>query len=150
MSSPSPTATTARGIRIILGLLAALLLSAGTAACNKEQRPLEAFFYANQERTERNLGVLRWDDELATKAQQWANRLAQSGTLAHSTLTDGVTGGWNRLGENVGSGGDVHNVHDGFMNSPDHRAAILGNFDRAGMGVVERGGKVWVVQVFEG
>lgn len=149
MSSASPTAARRRmSARLLLGLLAVALLSLTAAACNKEQRPFEAFYYVNKERSSRHLGVLRWDDELAAKAQQWAEHLADAGTLSHSTLTDGVSAGWRRLGENVGSGGDVHEVHDGFMGSSSHRAAILGNFDRAGMGVVEQGGKIWVVEVF--
>lgn len=151
MSSASPTATSRRTtIRLALGILAIVLVSLGSTACNKEQRPFEAFFYANQERTDHRLGVLRWDDELAAKAQSWAEHLADTGSLSHSRITDGVSGEWNRLGENVGSGRDVNAVHDGFMKSSSHRAAILGNFDRAGMGVVEKSGKVWVVQVFEG
>jgi len=132
----------------MLGVLAVALLSLAAAACNKEQRPYEAFYYVNKERAARHLGVLRWDDELAAKAQQWAEHLANIGSLAHSTLSDGVSSGWTKLGENVGSGGDVRDVHDGFMGSSTHRAAILGSFDRAGMGVVERNGKTWVVEVF--
>lgn len=149
MSSASPTAARRpAGARFALGLLAVVLLCLGTAACNKEQRPYEAFFYANKERAAHRLGALRWNDELAAKAQRWAEHLADLGSLAHSTLTDGVSSGWKRLGENVGSGGDVSEVHDGFMGSPTHRAAILGNFEQAGVGVVERNGKMWVVEVF--
>ena len=150
MSTASPTRARRRpATRLVVAFLGLALLTAASAACNKEQRPFEAFFYVNQERTDHRLPVLRWDDELAAKAQAWANHLADAGSLSHSVLTDGISAGWNRLGENVGSGGDVHGVHDGFMNSSTHRSAILGNFERAGMGVVERGGKVWVVQVFE-
>jgi uncharacterized protein YkwD len=127
------------------------LLIGFAGGCTKDQQPLESLFYVNKARESSRLPDLAWSDQLAAKAQAWAERMAGSNQLAHSNLADGVGGGWSQLGENVGCGGTVHDVHDGFMNSPTHRAAILGRqFSSVGIGVAERGGKVWVAQVFEG
>jgi uncharacterized protein YkwD len=134
-----------------MALLGIALISALMGWCTKDQRPLESFYYLNRERTDAHLPKVEWNDQLAVKAQRWANRMAATDQLAHSNLTDGVGGGWSRLGENVGCGGAVHEVHEGFMGSPVHRAAILGReYTSVGIGVAESHGKVWVAQVFEG
>ena len=95
--------------------------------------------------------ALGWNNTLAAKAQAWADHMAATNTLSHSVLTQGVGGGWSTLGENVGTGGAVHDVHVGFMNSPVHRADILNpSFSSMGVGVAQNGGRVWVAEVFEG
>jgi len=134
-----------------MALMGIGLLVGMAGACTKDQQPLESLFYVNKARAAAHLPDLAWNDQLAAKAQAWAERMASSDQLAHSNLVDGVGRGWSQLGENVGCGGGVHDVHDGFMNSPTHRAAILGReFSSVGIGVAERGGKVWIAQVFEG
>ena len=135
-----------RAVLAALGLALVVLLTAcmssGQTAVHNE---------LNADRKAHGLRTLPTHDALNKKAQAWAERMAGSNQLAHSNLADGVGGGWSQLGENVGCGGTVHDVHDGFMNSPTHRAAILGRqFSSVGIGVAERGGKVWVAQVFEG
>ena len=60
-----------------------------------------------------------------------------------------VTTAWQRIGENVGVGYSVSSLHDAFMNSSGHRANILGDFNRVGVGVVhEASGRIWVTVVF--
>ena len=44
---------------------------------------------------------------LTAKAQAWAAHMAATGCLCHSNLTDGVSVGWRKLGENVGRGPSV-------------------------------------------
>ena len=151
MTSASPTTARRTPARVVVALLGIVLLTAATAACNREQQPIESFFYVNQERTAHDLSVLRWDGELAAKAQAWAERLAATRTLQHSRLTDGIFGTWNALGENVGFARTVDETHVGFMNSPRHRDAILnGQFTSMGVGVASNGGLTFVVQVFRG
>jgi uncharacterized protein YkwD len=53
------------------------------------------------------------------------------------------------LGENVGVGPDLESVHRAFLGSSSHRHTLLGAaYERIGLGVVRRGGEVYVTQVF--
>jgi putative cell wall-binding protein len=79
-------------------------------------------------------------------------RMAARGTLYHNPdLRTDVTArvpDWQRAGENVGTGGDVASLHQAFMNSPGHRANVLGDYNYVGLGVVEVDGVTWVTEVF--
>ncbi len=82
-----------------------------------------------------------WSPELAAKATSWAQHLADTGTLAHSVLTQGVPAGWHALGENVGYAGVGRSVHSGFLNSPEHRQNMLNPKWRVmGIGAVHASG----------
>jgi uncharacterized protein YkwD len=133
-------------------VLAGIGVALGLTACNAAQQPREDFFYVNRERVTQGVGQLGWNPQLAAKAQAWAQHMADSNTLAHSSLTAGVTGSWSTLGENVGTGGAVGDVHTGFMDSPEHRDNIMaGKYSSMGVGVAQSaGGRVWVVEEFEG
>jgi uncharacterized protein YkwD len=152
MSSTSPRTTRNRpASRVVMALMGIGLIVGMAGACTKDQQPLESLFYVNKARESAHLPDLAWNDQLAAKAQAWAERMASTNQLAHSNLVDGVGRGWSYLGENVGCGGGVHDVPEGFMNSKTHRDAILGSeFSSVGIGVAERGGKIWIAQVFEG
>jgi uncharacterized protein YkwD len=152
MSQSSPATTRNRpAARLVMALMGIGLIVGMAGACTKDQQPYESLFYVNDARSKAHLPDLTWNENLARKAQAWADRMASTNQLAHSNLVEGVDGGWSHLGENVGCGGSVHDVHDGFMASKTHRDAILGReFSSVGVGVAERGGKIWVAQVFEG
>ena len=152
MSSSSPRTTRNRpATRLVMALMGIGLIVGMASSCTKDQQPLESLFYVNKAREAANLPDLKWNETLAAKAQAWAERMAGSGQLAHSNLVQGVGRGWSHLGENVGCGGAVNEVHSGFMGSKTHRDAILGReFTSVGIGVAERGGKIWIAQVFEG
>ena len=51
---------------------------------------------------------------------------------------------WQLIGENIGTGFAVQSLHDSFMASGGHRANILGNYNRVGIGVVTQGERIWV------
>jgi uncharacterized protein YkwD len=149
MSSSSTTRTT-RARRLVF-ILAGVGIVLGLSACNAAQQPREDFFYVNRERVTQGEGQLGWNQQLADKAQAWAQHMADTNTLSHSSLTDGVTGNWSTLGENVGTGGAVGDIHTGFMNSPEHRDNIMsGRYTSMGVGVVTVGQRVWVAEEFEG
>lgn len=136
--------------RVVVATLALVLPAAALAACTPEQNRSSAVVFVNQERAARGLRGVSWSDDLGRKAQQWAGVLADRGVLQHSKLDDGVDPGWRALGENVGYGGTVKSVHDQFMSSKIHRDAIMnGVYRNIGIGVVERGGRTYVVQVFK-
>ncbi len=52
-------------------------------------------------------------------------------------------------GENIAKHMSVKSAHDGFMNSPGHRANVLNkNFNKVGLGFVEKGNYLYVTQWF--
>jgi uncharacterized protein YkwD len=94
----------------------------------------------NQSRGSAGLGALDLSARLSRRAHQHSLQMAQSNTLFHSVSVPG--------GENVGYAGSLQEVHGLLMNSPSHRANILGRFDRVGVGVVRGNGLVWVTEIF--
>jgi len=140
----------------VLLALGLLLLSTPSTA---EAAPPKIVLNANQTAAKNALNrdrkayklsllVSRLDAQL--KAQAWANQLARDGYLHHSKLTDGITGRWCSLAENVGkSTYGIADVEARFMQSPIHRKNILtARFNSVGIGYATGGGNVYVVQVF--
>ncbi|GMQ98913.1 MAG: hypothetical protein BMS9Abin17_1447 [Acidimicrobiia bacterium] len=88
-----------------------------------------------------------WD--LADDARAHSAAMAAKGSIYHNPGLAGVTSGWTTLGENVGVGFDVNQLHQAFMDSAGHRSNILGDFNYVGVGVkVDDAGLVWVTVVF--
>jgi uncharacterized protein YkwD len=143
-------ATTRRRLRtrgsLLVALVAVVALALG--ACSAEED--EATALVNQSRSYVGLPGLPTNIDLYLKAQSWSQRLANEQRLYHSYLPDGNGYNWSRLGENVGYGYSIRQVHDAFMNSSGHRANILDRgFNRIGIGVTRDGaGRYWVVQEF--
>jgi hypothetical protein len=103
----------------------------------------------NAERTSRGLNPLAVDPELTAGARMQADAIRDAGRLFHNPDLGSVTTGWSWIGENVGYGYDVANLHDAFMNSSGHRANILkSGATHVGLGVVVDGSTVWVAEVF--
>jgi uncharacterized protein YkwD len=143
---PSSTRRRKRALRIAL-LAAAIGLVA--AACNPDEATLMDL--TNGERTMRGIPALEFNLTLWLKANSWANKMAADGRLSHSNLADGNPYNWKLLGENVGvtCGGSVLNIHQGFMNSPGHRANILDpRFNYFAIAAIEANGCIWVVEEF--
>ena len=77
--------------------------------------------------------------------------MADAGSIFHSCLDCGRRRSYSTMAENVGVGGSLSAVHNALMASDGHRANILGpDFQRVGVGVVRRDGRVWVTEVFAG
>jgi uncharacterized protein YkwD len=149
-----PLATTARRITLAVTTLALALaavltgtLTAAPAGATTAEDSLTARL--NGARADRGLPSLATRSDLVTVARAQATRMADSGTLYHNpNLATDVTN-WRWVGENVGYGPDVQTVHVAFMNSDAHRANILDtDYTEVGVGVVERGDRVWVAEVF--
>src|ERR1051325_2379932 len=82
----------------------------------------EAAFVAkiNGLRGSMGLAPLQVNANLTAKARAWSAGMAAAGRIWHSTLSDGITENWMKLGENVGMGGSVDGLHKAFVNSPHH------------------------------
>lgn len=147
----NPSTSHRRAHRFGALLIVGLLLAVSAAACTPEGDRTNAVLLVNGERAALGLPAMSWDDELGLKAQAWAQHLAEIGQLGHSVLTDGVSSEWTALGENVGEGADLGAIHDAFMKSPSHRAAILNpRFRAVGVGAVLSKNVIFVVEVFRG
>ena len=155
--------------RKIAGALTALFVISSAPVANAELRVSAAGTGDNQcwstKRTERGfarkingarglkgVGRLTLDPELSKSARVHTWAMARQDRLYHTpsdTLRRRVTN-WTMLGENVGYGSTVASLHEAFMNSPDHRDNVLYNsFRHVGIGVVKKGGRMWVTVIFE-
>jgi uncharacterized protein YkwD len=141
-----------RASRVLVLALVAVSLSAGPAG-GTTGREGSLHDLINQARTSRGLGDLRLNDRLSKIARAHSADMADGGkVLYHSCLTCRLgSWEWSIAGENVGTAGSVSRVHRLFMQSASHRANILrGGFRSVGVGIVERGGRLWVTQIFLG
>jgi uncharacterized protein YkwD len=109
----------------------------------------------NLERSRGGLGALQSDDALRGVSRAYAARMLREGFFAHNTpdgstpLTRAVGAGarFTVVGENLAVAPNVDVAHRGLMNSPGHRANILGErYRRVGVGVVDAdwNGKIFV------
>lgn len=140
---------------MLLALLGALLvLSAATTGCETlDGERADVVALANRSRAQAGIGLLTPDVALDLKADAWARQIRDACRLSHSRLQDGAPQGWVTLGENVGFGGSIGEVHAGYLESPGHRRNILDSrFTHIGAAAVwgDCGGqrRVFTVQVF--
>ena len=138
----------------MIALCAATLLSTAfgsTTAVATSNQEDQLHSLINQARSANGRGRLSLSDQLSRRAHNHSERMADSGTIFHSCLDCGSRRSYSTMAENVGVGGGLRAVHDALMASSGHRENILGSaFERVGVGVVRRGGKVWVTELFAG
>jgi hypothetical protein len=130
-----------------------MLVFAGTALVASASPSEEAEFVAfiNQSRAEAGLGALSVHGDLVAGARNHTAAMIPTGTIFHSTSAElsSVTTGWVVLGENVGKGPNPSSLHRAFMQSPSHKANILGDYDRVGVGAAhDAEGKLFVTVLF--
>jgi uncharacterized protein YkwD len=105
----------------------------------------------NQARSQNGLDSLSLSDKLSRRAHRHSEEMADSGTLFHSCLSCNGRRGPSAIGENVGVGPNLQDIHDALMDSQSHRDNILSTaYDRVGIGIVRRGDRLWVTELFEG
>jgi uncharacterized protein YkwD len=106
----------------------------------------------NAERRRAGLPAVAMRNRMLTEAHRWSQVMADDGRMRHrSDLASGLPSGWRSIGENVAVGyGSASSVMDGWMNSPGHRANILGrDFTHVGIGVAaDRDGRLFFTQIF--
>lgn len=132
---------------VVLALVGVLSASA-LADSGSEQGFLSAI---NSTRASNGLGSLKMDGGLQSHARKHTADMVAAGDIYHSSsgeLRAAGGSGWSKLGENVGMGGTVSSLHQAFMNSPSHRANILGDYNYAGIGTDTKDGVLYVTVVF--
>ncbi len=136
---------------VLLGAFMLIGLTAGCESTKEDTR--EVIRLVNQSRASAGLASLRENDALDRKADAWAAKLRDRCALSHSQLSDGAPDEWLKLGENVGFGGTIAQVHEAYLNSPGHRANIMDpSFNSMGgaavYGTCDGQRRVFTVQVF--
>lgn len=129
--------------------------SAHEGALPKPGLSREIFDLVNADRATNRLPALTWSAQLGALAQDWSQHMASTGTFEHSdinsTIRSPAFNGYTRLGENILVGRcdmSASEMERAWMNSPTHRANILGDYNAIGVGVVCSGGRLWATQNF--
>lgn len=147
-------ATRTRSVPRATGALLTLLLLVVTSAClpKEEQSILDR---TNALRAANGVAPLKEHSTLTAKAEWWAQHMAGTGSLQHSTLTAGLDGlSWRYLAENVAvsapTADTLRTIFELLASSPTHRANMLDRrYTHIGIGVAKGpDGRVWVVQEF--
>ncbi len=104
----------------------------------------------NRARQAAGLGGYAGTADLRAVAQRHAQRMADQGRYFHNPNLRNEVSGWAGLGENVGVGPTVGDLHRALMASPSHRANILSrDWTQVGVGTARTpDGRLWVVLVF--
>ncbi|MBX6370850.1 MAG: hypothetical protein IRZ02_01155 [Acidothermus sp.] len=104
----------------------------------------------NASRADAGLPPLAVRSDLTAVAQAQAQRMAASGTLTHTPNLGSAVCCWRAIGENVGEGQSLAQIHSLLMNSEFHRGNILSTaFTELGVGVARDGrGNLWVSEIF--
>jgi uncharacterized protein YkwD len=115
----------------------------------------ELYYIVNNERAANGLGPVAWHDQLGGLAQSWSDSMAVTGNYSHqdldAVLQNPAYAGYSGLGENILHGGcgiSAAQMDQAWMNSPEHRANILGNFSAVGIGVACNGGDLYTTEEF--
>lgn len=112
--------------RTFLAVAAFALIAVLLGAC--ESIPAEVNnvrAHVNASRAAAGLGPVQENLQLNIKADLWAQKMRNECRIWHSRLSDGAPSNWRKLGENVGMGGNIGQIHTAYMNSPGHRANVL-------------------------
>lgn len=143
-------------VGVVLGVMLATLLAAppraeaSSAWLDAEQQFADL---VNEERSARGLPPVQVNLQMVRIARDWSDTMAEEGRLYHRPHLDAeVFGPWEGLAENVGRASHsaaatltetVDRLHQSFMDSPGHRANVLGDYNQLGVGVVVRSGTLW-------
>lgn len=126
----------------------------GTAAGTQlgtTSNELKVLNMVNSSRAAQGVSGLSLSDRLSRMARRHSRRMARDRQIFHhSCLSCSFpSGSWTLLGENVGTAPSLRRVHRMMMRSSSHRSILLnGGFDRVGIGVVRKGGRFWVTEIF--
>ena len=136
---------------LLYGLILVIGVSLFPAAAQADTVSDEAALVAkiNDLRAGTGLPALQVNENLVAKARAWSAEMASAGRIWHSTLSDGITEDWKKLGENVGMGESVDRLHAEFVASPRHYENLVDPaFGHVGIGVVMNGDTIYVSEVF--
>ena len=105
----------------------------------------------NAERARAGLRPMIPDPVLSEWARSHSAEMAARQRLDHTPRLSSAAPRslrWRRLSENIGVGWTPDSLHRTLMTSQAHKAAILGRYDRVGIGIVASPGRLWATQEF--
>lgn len=105
----------------------------------------------NQSRVSAGLAPLKRNAAMDGVALRWAQQMSSNRLMSHNpSYGSEIPGGWSRAGENVATNFPSPTaMNTGWMNSPPHRANILGDFTDVGIAYfVDGNGVSWGVEDF--
>jgi hypothetical protein len=114
----------------------------------------QLYAMANETRAQAGRGRLEWDPALADAAMKHCMRMAAEGPISHRyggepDLTEraGAAGAhFSLIEENIAVGSYPGKIHQGWLDSPGHRANLLNpDIDRVGIAVVAAQGVLFAV-----
>ncbi|MGD2102575.1 MAG: CAP domain-containing protein [Acidimicrobiia bacterium] len=135
-------------VMLVVALTTIGLSASAGADSGSEQAFLSAI---NSTRSSNGLGSLQMDGGLRAHARNHTADMIAAGNIFHSSsgeLQAAAGSGWSKLGENVGRGGSVSSLHNAFLDSPSHKANILGDYNYVGIGTDTSSGVLYVTVVF--
>jgi uncharacterized protein YkwD len=130
------------------GQRAQQIVAAGQSRAGDDAVPAAArqlFALANQARAAAGVWPLKWDAALAAAALQHCQLMAIEGPIAHryngepdlTVRAQRAGAHYSLIEENVAFGSNVAGIHQGWLNSPGHRANLLNpEVDSVGIAVV--------------
>ena len=148
-----------RAMRKLLGaglgavLLGTLLVLASPTSAVAADSGTEAQFVSKINGIRQSVGLapLAVSGQLQSVARSWSDQMAANGGISHNgNLAGQVSGGWSKLGENVGVGGDVVSLMNAFVASSGHYKNIVDPaYNYIGVGVTYDGsGTMYVTHDF--
>jgi Cysteine-rich secretory protein family len=145
-------------LALVAGLGASVLPARPAAAAEADPTAAADQFFAllNQVRAANGKAAVVRDRGLDGVAQQWSGTMASTNNFSHRTnlaaAAASVEPNWRGVAENIANGGSdavfVQTLHDMLVKSPGHFANMIGDYNRAGIGVVLSNGRMWVTQNF--
>jgi uncharacterized protein YkwD len=135
---------------LALGVAFALTATPTEASAAPTAQETVLLGLVNNTRTARGLKPLVLRDNLVRMAHRHSARMARKRVIYHTPCLSCrfPSGDWRALAENVGMAGSLRRVHRLMMRSAGHRSNLLGAFDVIGIGVVKRGARFWVTEIF--
>ena len=125
---------------------------APTAAFADSTASMESQFIAKMNAARESAGLRPYvvASDLTSVAREHSAQMASRQSLYHNPNLTTQVQNWRAVGENVGEGPTVSDIHNAFMKSPEHRANILDHdFTQVGVGVsVDKNGIIWVTEDF--
>ena len=136
-------------------VIASAVQLASTVPAHAFEPAAESDFLAriNSLRAGVGVGPLTMDASLTGVARDWSTQMSGGTGLAHNpnlrSIVNGITSVWRKLGENVGWGTSVAQLHEALVNSPHHYANLVDpDFHVVGIGVIVKGAEMWVTEDF--
>ena len=114
----------------------------------------QLFNLANQARAAVGVGPLKWDPALAAGALMHCKRMVAEGPISHryagepelEVRAQNAGAHFSLIEENVALGSYIATIHQGWLDSPGHRANLLNpRVDSVGIAVASGGGVLYAV-----